>query len=68
MDIDPVRVEDEDGAEEEDEEGGRSVNQSNCCSSLKFALVENMRRVCKVCTKAGIRTILSKMDFRYSPG
>ena len=36
MHIDPIGIEDEDGAEEEDEEGGRSVNQSNRCSSLKF--------------------------------
>ena len=38
MYIDPVRVEDEDGSEEEDEEGCRSVNQSDRCSSLQFAI------------------------------
>ena len=38
MYIDPVRVEDEDGSEEEDEEGCRSVNQSDRCSSLQFVI------------------------------
>ena len=31
----PIRIEDKDGAEEEDEEGGRSVHKSHRCSSLK---------------------------------
>ena len=35
MHIDPIGVEDEDGTEEEDEEGGWNVNQPNRCSSLK---------------------------------
>ena len=40
MHIDPIGVEDEDGAEEEDEEGGWNVNQPNRCSSLKFATLD----------------------------
>ena len=34
--IDPIWVEDENGSEEEDEEGGWNVNQSDRCSSLQF--------------------------------
>ena len=34
--IDPIRVEDEEGAEDEDEEGGRSNNHFNRFSTLKF--------------------------------
>ena len=36
MEIDPVRIDDEDGSKEEDEEGGWSVDKSNCCSCLQF--------------------------------
>ena len=31
----PVWIDDEDGSEEEDEKGGRSVHKSNCCSRLQ---------------------------------
>ena len=34
--IDPVRIKDEDGAEEEDEEWGGGVDKPNCCSSLEL--------------------------------
>ena len=36
MEIDPVRIDDKDGSKEEDEEGGRSVHKSNCCSCLQL--------------------------------
>ena len=34
--IDPVRIEDKDGSEKEDEEGGWSVDKSHRCPSLQF--------------------------------
>ena len=34
----PIRVEDEEGAEDEDEEGGRGDNHFNRFSTLKFAI------------------------------
>ena len=39
MEIDPVRIDDKDGSKEEHEEGGRSVDKSNCFSCLQFRLL-----------------------------
>ena len=45
MEIYPVWLDDKDGSEEEYQEGGLSVDKSNCCPCLQVRLGEVQKKI-----------------------